>query len=279
MSRLVNTSLALRSALGALLLFALSSCQEKKDHPAALVADASAPAAQAPADAGAVDINQCPGCQLAPQPSWTFEGVYADGACTEPLAQTVAAACAPVAALGPATLTYVDEVGLRKANESASVTLGELVAAATPRFRKAGKACVRANEAATDVTPPGCAGNRVCRDQAGALACASCRTLANGCPDFEETRTYATIVDPGLKAKPAGGAPSGNVGRLAQCCNALAAQAKALGASPEAGVLSSAAAQCLALVNAAGPSGNAPEMGVLKTLLAGRAVPAICAGF
>jgi hypothetical protein len=270
------------SAVCVVILLTLGSpgCKDK-GTTSGLVVDAGTTTTATPVDAGGpVDVMQCPGCQLAPQGAWTFEGIYSDANCTEPLAQIVTPACAAVPALGPTPLTYVDEVGLRKAGENASVTLGEQVAGATVRYRKAGKACVHANEAATDLTPTGCAGQRVCRDQTGALACASCRTFGNGCPDFEETRTYATIVDPGLKTKSAPGvAPGGNMARLAQCCNALSAQAKALGASPEAGVIASAAAQCLAMVKAAGPNGNAPELGALKTLLAGRSIPAICAGF
>lgn len=70
-----------------------------------------------------------------------------------------------------------------------------------------------------------------------------------------------------------------NVARLKQCCNQLAAEAKRLGPSPEAGMFQQAAAQCSAMATAAGPSGNAPELGALKTLLAGRTIPPVCAGF
>ncbi len=70
-----------------------------------------------------------------------------------------------------------------------------------------------------------------------------------------------------------------NVARLKQCCAQLRTQAKALGASPEAGMLMSAAAQCDTMASQVGPNGTAPEMGVLRNLLAGRNVPAACAGF
>jgi len=70
-----------------------------------------------------------------------------------------------------------------------------------------------------------------------------------------------------------------NVARLKQCCGQLRTQAKALGASPEAGMLMGAAAQCDALASQAGPSGTAPELGVIKQLLAGRNIPPVCAGF
>lgn len=256
----------------------LAACKEKETPQGAGLVVAEAGAA-APAEAGAVDINQCAGCQLAPIPAWTFEGIYRDAVCTEPLAQLTAPACAVLPALGSTSLTYVDEVGLRKANENATVTLAEQIPPEAARFRKAGTKCVRANEGAVDVAPMSCANARACRDQSGALVCANCRTFANGCPDFEETRVYATITDPGLKAggaKPGGG---GNLARLGQCCAALGAEAKRLGASPEGGMLLSAAAQCQALVNAAGPNGNAPELGALRAALAGRNVPAVCAGF
>jgi hypothetical protein len=70
-----------------------------------------------------------------------------------------------------------------------------------------------------------------------------------------------------------------NVARLKQCCNQLRIQAKAMGASPEAGMLLNAATQCDTMANAAGPNANVPELGAIKTLLAGRNIPAVCAGF
>ncbi len=70
-----------------------------------------------------------------------------------------------------------------------------------------------------------------------------------------------------------------NVARLKQCCNQLRIQAKAMGASPEAGMLMSAAAQCDTMASQVGPGGTAPEMGVIRNLLAGRNIPPACAGF
>ena len=72
---------------------------------------------------------------------------------------------------------------------------------------------------------------------------------------------------------------STNVARLRQCCGQLRTQAKAMGASPEAGFLVGAAAQCDGLAAQAGPGANAPELGILRTALAGRNLPPICAGF
>jgi hypothetical protein len=70
-----------------------------------------------------------------------------------------------------------------------------------------------------------------------------------------------------------------NVARLRQCCGQLRTQAKAMGASPEAGMLIAAAAQCDGLAAQAGPNASAPELGILRTALAGRNIPGICAGF
>jgi hypothetical protein len=70
-----------------------------------------------------------------------------------------------------------------------------------------------------------------------------------------------------------------NVARLKQCCNQLTIQAKAMGSSPEAGMFTQAAAQCNAMAASLGPNANAPEMGAIKAVLAGRNIPAVCAGF
>jgi hypothetical protein len=79
--------------------------------------------------------------------------------------------------------------------------------------------------------------------------------------------------------KPTGPGVNPNVARLRQCCSALKAQAKALGASPEAGLILGAAAQCDGLASQAGASGTAPELNVIKGLLGGKNVPPVCAGF
>ncbi|MBX3208724.1 MAG: hypothetical protein KF764_27065 [Labilithrix sp.] len=88
-------------------------------------------------------------------------------------------------------------------------------------------------------------------------------------------------IDTGVDApiKYTGTAVNTNVARLQQCCKQLAAEAKRMGSSPEASMFSSAAAQCSTMAAQAGPKGTAPELGVLRTALAGRNIPAICAGF
>lgn len=264
------------ASLFVIALGVLTGCPEKKDTPAA---DAGlVTTTTTVADAGTVDLSQCAGCQLTGQVAWTFQGIYRDPACTEPLVQTAPTACAAVPALAETTITFAEDVGTRKAGETATVTLAEQIAPNVPRYRKSGTKCVRADETAVNLTPMGCAGQKVCRDASGALACGTCRTLANGCPDHEESRMYAKYNDTGKPAA-AAAAGGGNLARLKQCCNAIAAEAKRLGNAPEAGLLNGAAAQCTALVTAAGPNGNAPELNALKGLLAGRPVPAVCAGF
>lgn len=234
--------------------------------------------AAAPADAGpaTVDINTCAGCSLVAAQSWTFQGVYSDDKCTTPLAQLDVTACMPVPTLAPTAITYDDPIGGRKANETAqNIALTAQVTGDTARYRKTDHGCVRANETATPITPASCAGQRVCRDASGALTCTNCRTITGGCPDLEETRMYATVNDPEIKGTVA---PQGNsnLEKLRQCCTALGNQAKSMGASPEAGMIASYAAQCLLLVQQAGPSGTAPELGALRTVLKNGNVPAIC---
>ena len=256
-----------------LILFAVGACSQS--HPTGLVAEAG-PIVTATVDAApaAADLSQCAGCSTVAQQTWAFQGIYKDDKCTVPLAQIDTPACAPVTAVGPASVTFNDRFGAHAANSTANITLTEQVAPDVARFRKTPEGCTRANEMATDITPLGCAGQRVCRDATGVLVCANCRTFGNGCPDFEETRTYAAIQDTPSAAAP----KNGNLEKLKACCAALATQGKSLGASPEGGMLIAYSQQCLALVAQAGPSGNAPELGPLRGYLAGANIPAVCKG-
>jgi hypothetical protein len=78
------------------------------------------------------------------------------------------------------------------------------------------------------------------------------------------------------KPKYTGPAVNTNVARLKQCCNALAAEAKRQNNPPE---FTAAITQCNTIANQVGPTGTAPVLGVLRGLLAGRNIPAVCAGF
>ena len=96
---------------------------------------------------------------------------------------------------------------------------------------------------------------------------------------LEEDAGADADADADAAKKPTGPGLSANVLRLRQCCGQLRTQAKALGASPEAGMLLQGAVQCDVLANQAGPAGNAPELGILKAALAGRNIPPVCQGF
>lgn len=69
-----------------------------------------------------------------------------------------------------------------------------------------------------------------------------------------------------------------NLARMKQCCNALRAEAKRMGASPEAGMFMQAAATCDGLAAQATASGTAPELSAVRGLLAGRQMPPMCSG-
>jgi hypothetical protein len=71
-----------------------------------------------------------------------------------------------------------------------------------------------------------------------------------------------------------------NQSRAKQCCNALRAQAKQLGASPEANMLIGFATTCDTLALQVGPTagGQAPELAPLRAMLKGHTLPAVCQG-
>jgi hypothetical protein len=68
-----------------------------------------------------------------------------------------------------------------------------------------------------------------------------------------------------------------NTARIKQCCNAIRSQAKQLGASPEANILTGLALQCDNVASQAS-SGTAPEFAAFRQLLKGRVLPAGCQG-
>lgn len=74
-----------------------------------------------------------------------------------------------------------------------------------------------------------------------------------------------------------GGGASANLYRIKQCCAAMRKQAAGIGPSPEGNILVGFAAQC-DLIAAQAVGGTAPEFGVLRQMIAGRTLPAACAG-
>lgn len=101
-------------------------------------------------------------------------------------------------------------------------------------------------------------------------------STTNLVPLEEPDAMVEDVVEAGKKLGP--GVPT-NVARFKQCCNQLSIQAKAMANSPEGGMFQQAAAQCNAMAASLGPNAQAPEMGAIKAVLAGRNIPAVCAGF
>jgi hypothetical protein len=65
--------------------------------------------------------------------------------------------------------------------------------------------------------------------------------------------------------------------KIKQCCNAMRAEAAAMGtASPEAFQIKALAAQCDVFVTQVGPQGNAPELGQLRQILQSVKLPTAC---
>jgi len=80
--------------------------------------------------------------------------------------------------------------------------------------------------------------------------------------------------------KHAGSGLNTNQARAKQCCAAIRAQAKQLGASPEANMLMGIATTCDTLAVQVGPTsgGQAPELAPLRQMLKGKTMPAVCQG-
>ena len=67
-----------------------------------------------------------------------------------------------------------------------------------------------------------------------------------------------------------------NQAKIQACCRAMRAEAKTLGASPEAFQLTAAAAQCDVFAKQVGPAGNAPELNQLRQILRSVKLPNGC---
>jgi hypothetical protein len=75
-----------------------------------------------------------------------------------------------------------------------------------------------------------------------------------------------------------GGAPAynANQAKIKECCNAMRAQAKQMGSSPEAFQLNALAGQCDGFAIQVGPQGTAPELAQLRQLLKSIKLPGAC---
>jgi hypothetical protein len=67
-----------------------------------------------------------------------------------------------------------------------------------------------------------------------------------------------------------------NQQKIQACCNAMRAQAKQIGNSPEAFQINALAVQCDTLAKQVGPAGNAPEFNQLRAVLKSIKLPAAC---
>src|ERR1700677_924096 len=73
-----------------------------------------------------------------------------------------------------------------------------------------------------------------------------------------------------------GAATNANQIKIKECCNAIRAQAKVLGSSPEAFQLNALSLQCDAFAAQMGAAGSAPELNQLRQILKTAKVPVAC---
>jgi len=250
--------------------FVLLACSNKPSGGVDAAAIVQPPPTQTAAPTGT-----CLPCSANAPTTWIFTRQFADATCKKPIAHAAFDACADFNVPAQINVSFGDTLGPRRAGQSAQVNKTEDVAPNAGVYRiNSDNQCVPADTAALKLVPAGCAGKKVCRNDAGDLVCDGCRTLSTGCPAYEQALARVVFEDKG--AGGGGGGGGGNAERLRQCCNALKAQAKQMGNPPEFGA---AIQTCDSMVAALGPNGNAPELGAIKNMLAGKTVPAICAGF
>jgi hypothetical protein len=80
----------------------------------------------------------------------------------------------------------------------------------------------------------------------------------------------------GKKPSGGGGGYNANQLKIKACCNAMRAQAKAMGSSPEGFQINAMAAQCDIFATQVGPAGNAPELAQLRQILKSLTLPSAC---
>ena len=85
-------------------------------------------------------------------------------------------------------------------------------------------------------------------------------------------------IDAGPDAGPKGPGVNINVARMRRCCSAIAAQGKALGASPEAAVINGIAASCNVAAGQLSPSSTGAELAPIRNMLkaGGKPIPGVC---
>ncbi len=139
----------------------------------------------------------CRGCDGVEPVKWGFVGMYRDSACKRPVIQALHMACAPVSlpASGAEAKVSIFERfrGQRGLGQELLLSVRAPVTPQDKLFLLREGAC-RPQDDKTKRLPAGCSnGGLVCRTASGALACDSCRKLANGCADYEGVMAYLEV--------------------------------------------------------------------------------------
>ncbi len=100
-------------------------------------------------------------------------------------------------------------------------------------------------------------------------------TVTELAPLVEEAGVEDAAPEAAVK-KYTGPAVNQNQMRVEQCCNAMRAQAKQLGGSPEAFQLNAGAVYCDNVAKQVGPAGSAPEFAQIRAMLKSVKLPAAC---
>jgi hypothetical protein len=113
-------------------------------------------------------------------------------------------------------------------------------------------------------------------DDAGPPPPASAPTMTELAPLIEEAGVEDAAPEAAAPKKYTGPAVSQNQSRIEQCCNAMRAQAKSMGSSPEAFQLNAGAAYCDNVAKQVGPAGSAPEFAQIRAMLKSVKLPSAC---
>jgi hypothetical protein len=104
----------------------------------------------------------------------------------------------------------------------------------------------------------------------------SAPTVTELAPLTDDGGPDAADAAPEAGKKPSGPGYNANQMKIKACCNAMRAQAKAMGGSPEAFQINALAAQCDMFATQVGPAGNAPELNQLRQILKSLTLPSAC---
>ena len=113
-------------------------------------------------------------------------------------------------------------------------------------------------------------------EDAGPPPPASVPTMTELAPLVMEEAGVEDAAPEAAPKKYTGPAVSQNQSRIEQCCNAMRAQAKSMGSSPEAFQLNAGAAYCDNVAKQVGPAGSAPEFAQIRAMLKSIKLPSAC---